>query len=279
MNAEMGSEDRGVDEASTRRAIDSVEAVVRRQMAASLGGRMGMVEAGIPGLVFTVLWLLTKDVKVALVSGGVVVGLFAVNRIVRRQSLQYVANATFSMLIGWLFIRWAASSGGSEQDQALAFFLPGILWSGAYTIALALSCLTRWPMIGFLVGGDNEDPFKWRRNPQVVDLCVRLTWVFSAPGAIGVLLQGPIWFLGKTEVISAGAAVAIIAVLRLGLGWALRIGSWGTMIWMLARNHTPVSVELPADQALDARIDGTSETPVDSPDDTPGDSPSESTQA
>jgi hypothetical protein len=28
-------------------------------------------------------------------------------------------------------------------------------------------------------------------------------------------------------------------VLRTGLGWALRIGSWALMIWLLARNATP----------------------------------------
>lgn len=228
-------------------AVDTVEAVVRRQMAKSLGGRMGMIEAGIPGLVFTVLWLTTKDITLSLICGGVAVGLFALNRIVRKETLAYVGNAAFSMLLGWVFVRWAASSGGSEQDQALAYFLPGILWSGAYTIMLAISCFARWPMIGFLVGGDDEDPFRWRRDPQIVDLCVRLTWIFALPGAIGVLLQGPVWLLGKSDVLSAGAAVAIIAGLRLGLGWALRIGSWGSMIWLLARNHTPVTAAADAD--------------------------------
>jgi hypothetical protein len=29
-------------------------------------------------------------------------------------------------------------------------------------------------------------------------------------------------------------------VLRLGLGWVLRIGSWAAMIWLLARNATPL---------------------------------------
>lgn len=237
------------DPAATGPAVDHVEAVVRRQMAAALGGRMGMIKAGIPGLIFTISWLIGKDIRFSLIAGGVVAVLFGINRLVRRETLKYVANAMFSMAVGWLFVRWAASSGGSEQDQALAFFLPGILWSGGYTVMLAISCLTRWPMIGFLLGGPPEDPFQWRKDRQVVDLCVKLTWIFAIPGAIGVLLQGPVWLLGKSEVISAGAAVAIIAVLRLGLGWVLRVGSWASMVWLLARNRTPVEG---ADSTADA---------------------------
>ena len=36
---------------------------VRRQMAAALGGRRGMVETAIPGILFTVLWLTTKNLQ------------------------------------------------------------------------------------------------------------------------------------------------------------------------------------------------------------------------
>ena len=38
----------------------------------------------------------------------------------------------------------------------------------------------------------------------------------------------------------------IIAILRLGLGWALRIASFLTVIWLLARNATPIEKQLQA---------------------------------
>ena len=41
-------------------SVDTVEAVVRAQMAKALGGRRGMVEAAVPTIVFTVLWLTTR---------------------------------------------------------------------------------------------------------------------------------------------------------------------------------------------------------------------------
>lgn len=220
--------------------VATVEALVRQQMAAALGGRRGMLEAAVPGLLFTAVFLPTKDLRLALIVSLVAVGLTAVIRIVQRSTLQFVGNAVFSVALGYGFARIAANAGGSESDQALAFFLPGILLSGGYAILLAASCLSGWPLIGFMVGSVTGDPTAWHADKQIVRLCTRLTWVLGAPGMVGVLLQGPIWLLGWRDVIGTTTAVAIIAGLRYGLGWPLRIASLSLMVWLLARNATPL---------------------------------------
>ena len=220
--------------------VDTVEALVRRQMAQSLGGRRGMIEAGIPGLVFTVLWLVTKDLRTALVGGAVIAGIALVIRLVQRSTLQYVGNAVFAMVIGWGVVKIAEGLGGSEQQQALTFFLPGIVISLVYTVVMVVSCLVRWPFFGFLLGSVTGDPTAWHDDPQIVRLCSRLTWLFLAPGAFGVAVQGPIFLLGWTETIDRDLAVLLLGILRTGVGWALRIACYGAMLWLLARNHTPI---------------------------------------
>jgi hypothetical protein len=236
-------------EAAKRLGVDTVEALVRRQLAASLGGRRGMLEAAIPGVIFSAIWLPTKNLQAALLASLLVAGAALVVRLVQRSPTQFVFNAIFGIGIGWVFVRWAQSSGGSESDQALAFFLPGILISLGYTIAMGASCLVGWPVLGFMLGAATEDPVGWHRNEQVVKLCTRLTWVMLIPGAIGVLGQGPVWLLGHYDRIDADVAVVIILVLRTGLGWALRIGSWALMIWLLARNATPLEAEAETEPA------------------------------
>lgn len=221
-------------------SVDTVEALVRRRMAASLGGRRGMIEAGVPGLVFTVLWLATKDLRASLIASAVAALAFLVVRLVQRSTMQYVGNAIFGVIIGWGVVRLAESMGGSAQEQALAYFLPGILISLGYTILMGFSCLVGWPLFGFLIGSVSGDPTAWHDDRQIVRLCTRLTWLFLAPGAVGVLIQGPIWLLGWQHVIDPDLAVLLLGVLRTGLGWVLRIGCYGAMIWLLARNHTPV---------------------------------------
>jgi hypothetical protein len=223
-----------------RPTVETVEAMVRAQMATSLGGRRGIIEAAIPGVLFTVIWLVTKDITLALATGGVGVAIALVIRLVQRSTVQYVFNAAFSIAIGYLFTRIAASTGGDASDQALAYFLPGILFSLGYTIVFGTSCLFGWPLVGFMLGSVTGDPLAWHEDKQVVKLCTRLTWVLLAPGAIGVLLQGPVWLLGWSGTIDTDTAVLIVSVLRLGLGWALRIASWSLIIWLLARNATPL---------------------------------------
>jgi len=229
--------------------VETVEAMVRAQMAASLGGRRGIIEAAIPGVLFTVVWLATKDIRLALIVGGLGVGVALVVRLVQRSTVQYVFNAAFSVAIGYVFTRIAANAGGDASDQALAYFLPGILISLGYTIVLGASCLLRWPAVGFMVGSVSGDPLAWHDDRQVVKLCTRLTWVLLAPGAIGVLLQGPVWLLGWTDTIDKDTAVLIVSILRLGLGWALRIASWSLIIWLLARNATPIEPKPDAEPA------------------------------
>lgn len=243
--------------------VETVEAVVRRQMAQSLGGRRGMIEAGVPGLVFTLTWLSMSDLRLSLVLAGGVAGAMLLLRLWQRSTVQYVMNAVVGIGIGWLFVRWAGSSGGSEAEQALAFFLPGIIWSGVYTVVMVGSVLAGWPFIGFLVGSVTGDPTAWHDDKQIVRLCSRLTWLFLAPGAIGVLLQGPVYVLGATGVIDTDLAVGIIGVLRLGLGWALRIASWAGMVWLLARNATPV--ERPVDPGVDQPQQGEPTQPPSEP--------------
>ncbi len=223
--------------------VDTVEALVRHQMAAALGGRRGMIEAAVPGFVFTAVWLPTDNLRWALIASLGVAGVALALRLAQRSSTQYVFNAIFGIGIGWLFVRWAESSGATADEQKLAFFLPGILISLAYTVVLGASCLVRWPALGFMLGAVAEDPLGWHDNPQIVKLCSRLTWVMLLPGAIGVLVQGPIWLLGDSGTISTDLAVTLIFGLRTVLGWILRIASWSVMIWLLARNATPLEQE------------------------------------
>ena len=220
--------------------VDTVEAVVRRQMAASLGGRRGILEAALPGLAFTLVWLVAKDIKLAMIAGIALAGVALVWRLIERTTIQYVANAIVGIGIGWLVVHIARNMGGSQEDQALAFFVPGVVITGVYTVLLVLSCLVRWPAIGFMVGSVAGDPLEWHENRQIVTLCTRLTWLFLAPGAILAIVEGVVIVLGYGGVMEKDAAVLVLGIIRLGVGWPLRLLAWGGMVWLLARNATPL---------------------------------------
>lgn len=218
----------------------TVEAVVRTQLASALGGRRGMAEAAVPTILFTVLWLTTEDLRTALlVSVGAAVALLAV-RLVQRSSVQFVLNALFGIGIGWFFVQRAAAAGGSAEEQALAYFLPGILYNTGYAVVLAITCLVGWPLVGFMVGSITGDPTEWHRDRQVVRLCSRLTWLLVLPCVIRAGVQGPIWLAGSSGSLDADTAVAALGVLKIVMGWPLQLAALGSMVWLLARDRTPV---------------------------------------
>ncbi len=221
--------------------VDSVEAVVRAQLAKALGGRRGMVEAAVPTIVFTVLWLTTRELQLALIVSIGAAVLMLLARLVQRSTVQFCLNAIFGIGIGWVFVAISARQGGSEDDQALAYFLPGIIYNAGYSVVLALTCLIGWPLVGFMVGSVTGDATAWHKDKQVVRLCSVLTWLLALPCVLRVLVQAPIWFGGKSGAIEADTAVAALGVLKVAMGWPLQLLALLAMAWVLSRNHTPVA--------------------------------------
>jgi hypothetical protein len=199
----------------------TVEAVVRTQLSRALGGKRGMLESAVPTVAFTLTWVSTHQLRPALLAGGVTAGALLVLRLVRREPVQYVLNAIVGVAIAAVF---ALRSGRAEDA-----FLPGILYNAGYAVVLSASVLVRWPAVGFLIGAVTGDPTGWRKDPAVVSLCAKLTWLL--PCALRVAVQYPLW---------AAGAVGWLGAAKLVLGWPLQVAALASMVWLLARNHTPL---------------------------------------
>lgn len=221
----------------------TVEQVVRGQLSTALGGVRGMLEAAVPTLVFTATWLTGRDLRLALICSVGAALVLLVVRLVQRSSVQFVLNALFGIGIGALFVTLSARSGGTEDEQALAYFLPGLIYNAGYAVLMSLSCVTRWPLVGFMVGSVTGDPTAWRSDPQVVKLCTRLTWLLVLPCVVRVVLQGPLWLGANGGVLPAEPVIAALGVMKVVLGWPLQVGALAAMAWVLGRNATPVTPE------------------------------------
>ena len=217
----------------------TVEEAVRLQLSRALGGRRGMVEAAVPTLAFTITFLTTRDLRLA-VSVSVATALVLLGvRLVQRTTPQFVVNSLFGIGVGAFFAWRSARGGGSADDQALAYFLPGLVYNSVYAALLTLSNLVRWPLVGFMVGSVAGDPTDWHRDPQVVRLCRNLTWMLAVPCAVRVLVQLPIYLAGRAAG-DAGPMVAALGVSKIAMGWPLQILALAGMAWLLGR-RTPVA--------------------------------------
>jgi uncharacterized membrane protein YqjE len=212
----------------------TVEGMIRHRLATALGGWRGALETALPTVVFVGLWVLTEDLRLSIISALVVAVVLGAVRLVQRSSLQHVVGAAIATGIAAFF---ALRSGRAEDA-----FLPGILTSLGFGVATLVSVLVRWPVVGFLVGaGDpraQEDPVAWRRDPAVVRVCQRLTWVMVAMYAVRVAVMGPLYFAGN---------VAALGVAKLVLGWPLWVAALAIMGAMLVRGNTPLEEAAPAE--------------------------------
>ena len=222
---------------------ETVEQVVRAQLSKALGGRRGMLEAAVPTLAFTILFISTKQLELAIGVSVVIAVLLLVVRLVQRSSVQFVMNSLVGIGIGAFFAWRSARGGGDANDQALAYFLPGVLYNAVYAAVISLTILVRWPVVGFMVGSVAGDPTAWHRDRQVVRLCRNLSWLLVAPCVIRVSVQLPLYLAGTSGAYDPEAAVAALGVSKIIMGWPLQIAALAAMVWLLARNHTPVDPE------------------------------------
>lgn len=215
-------------------AVDTVEAVIRHRLSAAVGGWRGSLETALPMVVFVIAWTITHDVRTSAGAALVTAALAAALRAHHGGSLQYVVSGFLATGIAAFF---AVRSGRAE-----AAFLPGILMSTAYGIGSLVSIVTRWPLVGFLIGaGDpraKEDPFAWRRDPGIVRVATRLTFVLVALFAVRLSVMVPLYLAGN---------IAALGVARVVLGWPAWVAALAVMGWLLARGRTPIELSQQAE--------------------------------
>ena len=205
---------------------ETVEEIIRHRLSQAVGGWRGSLETALPTIAFVAGWTLTKEVRPSLIAAGVAAVILAGLRLAQRQSLQYVLSAVFATAIAAFF----ALRSGKAEDA----FLPGIMINAVYAVGTLVSVLTRYPLIGFVVGaGDPEaktDPLRWRRDPSMVQVCGRLTLVMVAMFAIRVAVMYPLYLAGN---------IAALGAAKIALGWPLWAAAIAVMGAMLMRGATP----------------------------------------
>ncbi len=218
----------------------TVEEVVRKQLSDALGGTRGMLEAAVPTIAFTVIFLTAHNLRLAVIVSVACAGVLLAVRLVQRSSPQFVLNALFGIGLGALFAWRAARGGGDAGDQALAYFLPGLIYNLGYGVVMLFTVAIRWPLVGFIVGSVAGDPVAWHADKHVVRLCSRLTLLLALPCVLRVVVQGPIYLAGRNGWWSTDSAVAALGVAKLAMGWPVQVAALAAMVWVLSRNSTPL---------------------------------------
>jgi hypothetical protein len=193
------------------------------QLASQLGGVRGVVESGIPVLIFVIAKLIWPLKAALIVSVGSALAI-AVWRLTRRQTVRHAVNGLVGILFG-AFLAWRTGS-------AKAFYLPGILISLGYGVALLVSVVVRRPLVGWvwsvLVTGGNTE---WRHDRRLVRLFSWLTVLWAVVYLVKVGIQAVVF-----QHTSATDPGTVLGILRLALGYPPYLLLIAITVWAVRRS-------------------------------------------
>lgn len=142
------------------------EQAERTALIEQLGGVRGLIDSGLPAVVFVTLNTLA-GLRPAVISAVVCgVAVFAL-RLARRQTVQHAVSGFLGLALA-AFI--AARTGRAE-----GFFLPGIVMNFVYATALVVSVAIRRPLIGIAAAALEGRESTWREDPRVRRVYARAT--------------------------------------------------------------------------------------------------------
>ncbi|MGF6836091.1 hypothetical protein QF015_004294 [Paenarthrobacter sp. TE4293] len=188
-------------------------------MLKSAGGWQGIAESILPGLVFLVVFTITRDLTPALVSALAAAAVFTVVRLIQRRPL----TQALAGVVGVGISAWLANTTGKAED----FYVLGFFTNIAYIVAMVLSIILKWPVAGLLFGFVRNEGLEWRKDPERLRAYKLGTWIVVAVLALRLVVQVPLYFMAE-------AGLTALATTRLLMGAPLYIlGLW--VAWLVTR--------------------------------------------
>lgn len=189
----------------------------------ALGGKKGLIDSGLPSLVFLVVFNLSgKNITSAIYAAIGLSIVLTFIRIVKRETVQHA----FSGLIGVGVCAFIARRSGNAAD----FYLPGLWINAGYALLYALTNLFKWPLLGVLLGPILGENLLWRKDPARLKAYTKAGWLWVGMFAARLIVQYPLYQSGN---------VNLLGTARLLMGYPLFIlTAWGT--WLILRK-TPTT--------------------------------------
>lgn len=184
---------------------------------AQFGGVKGLIDSGLPVVVFVVVNALTElrwAIYAALLAGVVV---FAV-RLVRREPPQFAVSGLIGVGIAAYFAH--------RLGRAEGFFIPGIALNATYFLVFATSLVIRRPLIGVIWTYLGDGDPGWRSQPRLRRAYTLATLWWSLAYAAKTGLQGLLYLQHQP---------GWLAVAKLSMGYPLFAVNVAATLWLVRR--------------------------------------------
>jgi hypothetical protein len=185
----------------------------RAKVLAAFGGKKGLIDSGVPALIFLIIFNIRKDLQEALIASLAISAVITIIRLATKSTIQHALSG----LIGTLICAWFANRSGEAVD----LYIPKLLTNLGYGTVYLISILIRWPLLGVLLGPIVGENFSWRKDPARRAAYTRATWLWVGMFATRIVVQYPIYRSGNLN---------LLGTVNLAMGYPLFIatayGSW-----------------------------------------------------
>jgi hypothetical protein len=161
-----------------------------------MGGKLGIAETILPSVLFGSSFAITGQALIAVSLAGGTSALFILYRLITRRSAS-------SALIGALAVGFAAWLALRDGGQAVDYFIPGFITNAVYALALLVSILVRWPLIGVLVEVLRGQGTLWRKDRMIVTVYSLVTGLWVGFFSLRLAVQIPLYVSGSAELLAA----------------------------------------------------------------------------
>ncbi len=192
------------------------EAPSGRALLGAVGGIRGLIEAILPGLGFLVLYTVTHDLWLSVLTPFAIALVFIAVRAIQRQPVVPAITGAIGIALSAGLALWTGSAANN--------FLLGFVINGIAVVVLVTSLLVRRPLIGVLVSlltGDEH----WRHDAAKLRVAYVATVLWLLLSGLRLAVQVPLYLADLPDALAATKLLMGVPM-YLGLLWAT---------WMLVR--------------------------------------------
>ena len=179
----------------------------------ALGGKKGLVDSGLPSVIFLIIFNIKHDLQLAIWAAILVSLVLTILRLAKKDTIQH----SISGIVGVLICAYFANRSGQASD----FYIPKLLTNLGYGSAYLIGNILGWPILGLVLGPLLGENFEWRNNPVRKKMYIRASWIWVGMFFSRIAIQYPIYRSGN---------VTLLGSLNLAMGYPLffaaAYGSW-----------------------------------------------------
>jgi hypothetical protein len=190
----------------------------RKKVLEAFGGKRGLIDSGVPALVFLVVFNLRDSLRDAIYAALALSAALTIWRLIRRDTLQHALSG----IVGVLICAWFARNSGKAED----FYLPGLITNVLYGIVYLVANLAGFPILGLILGPIFGENLAWRKDLARKRAYTNAGWLWVGLFISRLVVQYPLYKAGNVD---------LLGIARLAMGYPLFLAVvWGS--WLIIRS-------------------------------------------